>query len=549
MAKKCFTADELLSYFENDPNFIFDLKDNDTSLSLLTFGELEFEDDSNDDDYDATEGLAKARLRVCHTLLNRNKSFISNGNMKRAMPSLANRPILGSIIELDDGTYDFHSHDIDYDKDGNVEYIETPIGVIPETNNMTLEYDRKANKHYVATDGWIYKSYSNKGYGILKEKKKCKVSAELCVNDLEYNAKEKRIDIKDFYFNGVTILGSEKDGTPIKEGMVGSNIILNSLDEVNDMSNYNDENYEKILSLLNEMNSTISNHFDNKEEGGTVDSMEKVVVENMENQENDVTNTEETVVVNNSDAENVENSEVENTEEPTVVNNAETEVVTEEPVVTEETKDSDVVNYSITMDSETYTFEVSLNDKIRKLSRLVSKEYEEDCWYDVIVYDDCLVMTNSYRDKHFRQAYTCEDDNYSLVGERVAVMPKFISKDEEKALEDLKTQLDNANVELNSYKEKEETENKKKLFNSDDYSKIKDVDEFKELIENMDKYSYDECAKKSDEILLACVKNNKISFEQEKDVKPAISKICFTTNEDSKDEYKPYGDLFDDENK
>ena len=65
----------------------------------------------------------------------------------------------------------------------------------------------------------------------------------------------------------------------------------------------------------------------------------------------------------------------------------------------------------------------------------------------------------------------------------------------------------------------------------------------------MDNYSYDECAKKSDEILLACVKNNKISFEQEKDVKPAVSKICFTTNEDSKDEYKPYGDLFDDENK
>ena len=63
----------------------------------------------------------------------------------------------------------------------------------------------------------------------------------------------------------------------------------------------------------------------------------------------------------------------------------------------------------------------------------------------------------------------------------------------------------------------------------------------------MDKYSYDECAKKSDEILLACVKNNKISFEQEKTVKPTVSKICFTNNEDSKDEYKPYGDLFDDE--
>ena len=74
----------------------------------------------------------------------------------------------------------------------------------------------KNNKNYVVTDGWIYKSYSNKGYGILKEKKKCKVSAELCVNDLEYNAKEKRIDIKDFYFSGVPSFSEPSIVTPLK---------------------------------------------------------------------------------------------------------------------------------------------------------------------------------------------------------------------------------------------------------------------------------------------------------------------------------------------
>lgn len=543
MAKKCFTADELLSYFEKDPNFIFDLKENETSLHLLTFGELEFDENENDD-YDATEGLAKARLRVCHTLLNRNKSFISNGNMKRALPSLANRPILASIIELDDGTYDFHSHDVEYDKDGNVEYIEVPIGVIPESNNVTFELDKKNNKNYVVTDGWIYKSYSNKGYGILKEKKKCKVSAELCVNDLEYNAKEKRIDIKDFYFSGVTILGSEKDGTPIKEGMVGSNIVLNSLDETVATKYDNNESYEKILSLLNEMNSNIANHFDNKEEGGTTNMNNEVVTENVENKDEvTVVENSENVIINNNE-EVISNEEVKDEKESEIVVNNENEEVK----TVEENKD--VVNYSIDMDSETYTFAVSMNDKIRALNRLIHKEYSEDeCWYDVIAYDDYLVMTNSYRDKHYRQDYKYEDDKYSLVGERVKVSPKFITEEEETMIDNLRNQLDETTVELNSYKEKEEAENKKALFESKEYIQIKETDNFKELIENMDKYSYEECSKKADEMLLSFVKSDKFTFNKQEETKPVVSKISFSTNEENKDEYKPYGDLFDDENK
>ena len=50
--------------------------------------------------------------------------------MEQALPSLKDRPILGDIVKLDDGTYDFFSHDFEVDEDtGEVTYIEKPIGV------------------------------------------------------------------------------------------------------------------------------------------------------------------------------------------------------------------------------------------------------------------------------------------------------------------------------------------------------------------------------------------------------------------------------------
>ena len=50
--------------------------------------------------------------------------------MERALPSLKNRPILGHLVQLDDGSYDFFSHDFEVDEEtGEVVYQEIPIGV------------------------------------------------------------------------------------------------------------------------------------------------------------------------------------------------------------------------------------------------------------------------------------------------------------------------------------------------------------------------------------------------------------------------------------
>ena len=159
-------------------------------------------------------------------------------------------------------------------------------------------------------------------------------------------------------------------------------------------------------------------------------------------------------------------------------------------------------------------------------------------------------MSNSYRGKHYKQDYKYENDTYSLVGDRVKVTPTFVTDEEQTAIDEMRANYDVTVNELNTYKEKEEKENKKKLFNSDDYSNIKDTEEFKKLKEDMDKYSLDECAKKSDERLVAYVKSHKLSFVEETkdtvDGKVSKKQVSFSKVDDSKkDEYKPYGDLFD----
>ena len=50
--------------------------------------------------------------------------------MEQALPSLKERPILADIVQLNDGSYDFFSHDFTIDEDsGEVLYEEFPIGV------------------------------------------------------------------------------------------------------------------------------------------------------------------------------------------------------------------------------------------------------------------------------------------------------------------------------------------------------------------------------------------------------------------------------------
>ena len=165
------------------------------------------------------------------------------------MDTLKNRPILAHVIDLDDGGKDFHAHDIEEDanEEGHFKFIERPIGIIPESNDAKLEYDQEFDKTYLVSKGFIYETYAEEEEKILEAKGgETKVSVEIAITDMAFNAKEKYLEIKDFYFDGVTCLGSEEDGTEIEEGMLGSRLTLEDFTESQKGQFSADENKEVV---------------------------------------------------------------------------------------------------------------------------------------------------------------------------------------------------------------------------------------------------------------------------------------------------------------
>lgn len=221
MQKKYFTVEDLIRFCEQKKMYNFSSKESGKPIVIQAI-----QDFSSADVEETADNKLYAKVRVCHTLLNRNGSYISEDSMKAAMPSLKYSPLLANIHQLDDGTWDFHSHDyhIEKDEDGNenVIYDEKQVGTFT-ADEPYLEYDKDMDKTYVVARVVIPESYTRCA-DIIREKNGTKVSCELIIYECSYNAKEKYLQLDNFEFAGCTCLGSEKDGTPIGEGMLGSKI-------------------------------------------------------------------------------------------------------------------------------------------------------------------------------------------------------------------------------------------------------------------------------------------------------------------------------------
>lgn len=189
--------------------------------------------------------LQKCELWIMREGLNSNGSSFDLESMGKAKESLQNIPILAYVKKREDGENDFDEHNMEYhfetDEEGNLKikeyYLEVPIGVIPETNNYRLE---KVNGHmWVVADGYIWKSYSNEGYEILKRDEEKSVSMEISVNKGEF---DKNIyHIKDYVYQGVTILGSD-----VAPGISGAKIKM-------EFSNNDNTEFFNAVKELNKM--------------------------------------------------------------------------------------------------------------------------------------------------------------------------------------------------------------------------------------------------------------------------------------------------------
>lgn len=565
---KILTMEQLVKVCEEKKLYSFDSKQAGFDISVQIPGTMNFEEKNKQSNTMFT------KVKVCHTLLNRNGSYISEDNMKKAMPSLKNYvPLLGYIHKLDDGTYDFRGHDFEIitndDGEEEVVYKEKQIGTFT-TDDPYLEYDKEMDKTYVMARAAIPIEYT-RAAEIIERKGGTKVSCELLIHDFSYNATEKRLELEDFEFVGVTCLGSYEDGTEIGEGMLGSRLDIEDFsEEKNSIFSHIDVNRE-LIKTLNELNATLSsfNKTDENQKGGhgmnkLNELLEKYgkTLEDLDFETENLSDEELESKFAEMFDEADTSTDDESGDEDEV--SEETETVVEEETSEEEHEDEEGENqdeeseedsedeskkkkYEIKIGEQSFEFEVSLNEKWDALSTLVNATYSEadNTYYGVDIYETYLVMIDYWSGSAYKQTYKQDGSNFSLTGDRIAVHSNWLTEEEEAQLQEMRSNYAVISEKLASYEKAEEDAAKANIFSDVAYAEYLEEEEFKTLMENQNKYSVDELKDKAEIAFAKCVKKNGSFSVKEVENKPSTRKQFSFSKKETKKK-NPYSTILKD---
>lgn len=483
MKKKLLTLEDLVTFCKSHNFNRFNAHEIGYQLSVQVPATMTLYEDAESTD----DTLLFCKVKLFHIGRNRNGSNVLETAAEKALTTIPYKPLLANFCEID-GVKDFTSHDMNILEDGTVEYIEKQIGSFMERAPY-IEYDEKQQKSYVYAYVAIPREYTDAA-DIIERKNGTKVSAELIVNAMSYDAKEQVLNLEDIVVQGATCLGKNPEtGKDVKEGMAGARL---------DIADFSVENnsllfHMELLSEIQEMNKKLSFLNDkNNGEGG-----------------NSLTKFEQLLKKYGKTVEDI-------TFEYKGLSDKELEAKFSEVFDSETLKSITPEKYSITLsDGTVKDFALSLNEISSALYMLVNETYSEadNAYYSVQVYEDnTVVMVDWWSNKAFRQSYSRENDNFSLTGERVEVYSNWLTKEEENVLSELRTNYSVIESKLKDYQVKEETALKDALFASEDYSSIADKDEFKALAENHADFSADEIKEKLDSIILTYAKKGNLTF-------------------------------------
>jgi hypothetical protein len=531
---KILTLDNLYQFFvEQNKSVNFSSKEKGNPIVVSTPANFEVSD--ND-----MPGMLKLKFKVCHTETNRNGSHISKENMETAMPTLKYRPVLAYIHQLSDGTYDFYAHNMEIEEDENgddkIVYTEKQVGCFT-ADDPYLEYDEENDKTYVNAYAVIPEEYTEAA-NIIRRKNGTKVSCELVIDELSYNAKEKYLDLTSFYFGGCTLLGCDEDGNPIGEGMLGARADIADFCHEKPVFDYQ----EKLVEMLDKLNNTLSNfNKNNTEEGvrGEMNHFDELLekygfakedldfdYENMSDEELDTAFEEFKNKFNDEGEPDGEDGSESGEDEGTV-----------------STSENFVKNFKI---------EVSHEDIRYALYNLIAEYDEMDGdWYGIYsVYDDYFVMQGWCNGKFYKQSYSIDGENISLEGERTELFQMLLTESEKIAVDKLRSdyaELETKYNELKTFKDNydaaEAKAKKDEVFANEAYEEIRESDEFKALVSDADKYSVEELQDKCDLLYAAHEKAKFRAFSAENgSSKPAAMRFSVKTTDEANK--RPYGDLF-----
>ena len=558
--KKILTEDDLLKFCQEQKFAKFSSKDTGYQLALKVPTTFEI-DDTVDENH---RGMMRLKFRIFHTGLNRNKSYVSKDAAEKAMNTIADRPVLAAIHQLDDGSWDFEGHEMEIVKDEKgkeeLRYIESQVGSF-SSEPAFWEHDDNLDKDYVCAYAYISEEYT-KACEIIRAKQGSKNSCELFIDELSYNAKEKYLELNDFYVNASTLLGSHDDGTEIQEGMEGSRADIADFSVNNNSVKFDKD--EKMIELLENLNKTLSNF--NKEqtpvqtqskEGGTNNKMTKfeellakygktaedVTFDYVEMSDEEL----EAKFAEMFDGNNLEGDDSDNGESGEPSNDGEGDG--------EGASDPDGDEGKNISKNELFNklFEISIDEIRYALNNLCSVYRNDSEWcYVSQVYENYFIMEDWDSDKYYKQSYEKDGDNISLSGERIEMFAMLLTESEKLSIEDMRSNY----AALKEFKETAEKNElhaqKEAIINADNYSVLTEKDsdgnyvnaDFAELVKTMDNYSVEDFETKV-KVMHSDYMSAHANFSSVDTNKNTNSvKILTNMNKKSKPK-KNYGNLFD----
>ena len=509
-----------------------------------------------------------ADVLLMHTAENRNHSALTEKAGKNCLSSIPYKPVLANFAEFD-GEWDFTSHDIEIDEDGNYNYIERQVGCFTaDKATLDEEADDKGRK-YIHARVAIPREYT-KAAEIIERKNGTKVSAELAVNEMSYSADEHLLYLDDVEVMGVTLLGRDPEtGEEVGEGMEGARLDIAdfSINNNSIIANQQDkliESLDKLTNMLANFNINPAESGDSKEGGSNlVNKFEQLLeqygktVEDIDFEYDNLTDEELEAKFAEVFGENA--GEGEDEPEPTSDDDtAEEDFADEEQNDEEDEKAEDGDDeefeeevaednqreFSVTCGDSVRNFAVSMSEVLAAMSELVNNTYSEtdNDYYSVDVYESekSVVMVGWWSGKAYKQSYKVRNDVYTLTGDRVAVKPVYLTADEEAKLDDMRSNYSLISEKLAKY---ESEPQKVAILESDDYANVADVEAFVELKkqENHFDLSVDEVTEKANQILLDYAKHNNIKFSDDSEKKSVGQKKLPVG---SKRKSSRYGNLF-----
>ena len=573
--KKLLTIDDLYSfYLEQNKTCKFSSEESGYQLSVQVPAYFEVSDEEDDT-------LLFCTVKLMHSGENRNHSNVTDEALTKAAKGLAYKPILANFMEYTDEETgetlkDFTSHDMIINDDGTATYLEKQVGCFT-ADEPYFEVEEETGHNFLYGICAIPREYTDT-CSIIERKNGTKISVELAVNSMEFDASKKVLNLTDVVILGATLLGKDpKTLKDVGEGMKNARLDIADFSTKNnsifaDYKNQMIELQERLEKLETACFNKDQNNGQNNntEEGGNNKDMDKFnellskygkTAEDIDFEYEGLTDEEleakfEEVFGEKKPEEDDNSNDNGSDGEPS--DEGEGSSVPDDNTDTGVKEDNACgggsgstkkkkKNAEEPVEDMVRTFTVSHEDIRYALYNLLDTvSMDDNDWYCITsVFDDYFVYESWNGGKIFGQKYTKENDNVAFDGDRYELFREYITADEKAQLDDMRSNYSSIVEELNTYKSAEVYADKMTVFEDEAYADYLETDEFKALMsdESVNQYSKEELAEKADATLGKLVKKNR-SFSYSENNEKKSNKVNFNLKPDVQKKSKAYGTLF-----